>query len=72
LSTLEVQNKQLLDLQEDRKEQDQVVAQLKGKEKELNKQIRDKENQRQKVAVAIYAVIRREIEEAKRRMKPSV
>jgi septal ring factor EnvC (AmiA/AmiB activator) len=67
LSTLEVQNKQLLDLQEDRKEQDQVVAQLKGKEKELNKQIRDKENQRQKVAVAIYAVIRREIEEAKRR-----
>jgi septal ring factor EnvC (AmiA/AmiB activator) len=67
LSTLEVQNKQLLDLQEDRKEQDQVVAQLKGKEKELNKQIRDKENQRQKVAVAINAVIRREIEEAKKR-----
>jgi septal ring factor EnvC (AmiA/AmiB activator) len=67
LSTLEVQNKQLLDLEEDKKEQDQVVAQLKGKEKELNKQIRDKENQRQKVAVAINAVIRREIEEAKKR-----
>lgn len=67
LSTLEVQNKQLIDLQEDRKEQDQVVAQLKGKEKELNKQIRDRENQRQKVAVAINAVIRREIEEAKKR-----
>jgi septal ring factor EnvC (AmiA/AmiB activator) len=67
LSTLEVQNKQLIDLQEDRKEQDQVVAQLKGKEKELNKQIRDKENQRQKVALAINAVIRREIEEAKKR-----
>lgn len=67
LSTLEVQNKQLVDLEEDRKEQDQVVAQLKGKEKELNKQIRDKESQRQKVAVAINAVIRREIEEAKRR-----
>lgn len=67
LSTLEVQNKQLIDLQEDRKEQDQVVAQLKGKEKELNKQIRDKESQRQKVAVAINAVIRREIEEAKKR-----
>jgi peptidoglycan hydrolase CwlO-like protein len=33
LSTLEVQNKQLLDLQEDRKEQDQVVAQLKGQRK---------------------------------------
>lgn len=67
LSTLEVQNKQLLDLEQDKKEQDQVVAQLKGKEKELNKQIRDKENQRQKVAVAINAVIRREIEEAKKR-----
>ena len=67
LSTLEVQNKQLLDLEEDKKEQDQVVAQLKGKEKELNKQIRDKESQRQKVAVAINAVIRREIEEAKKR-----
>ncbi|MEO0065501.1 MAG: hypothetical protein RI983_827 [Bacteroidota bacterium] len=67
LSTLEVQNKQLLDLEQDRKEQNQVVAQLKGKEKELNKQIRDKENQRQKVAVAINAVIRREIEEAKKR-----
>lgn len=67
LSTLEIQSKQLLDLQEDRKEQDQVVAQLKGKEKELNKQIRDKESQRQKVAVAINAVIRREIEEAKKR-----
>jgi septal ring factor EnvC (AmiA/AmiB activator) len=67
LSTLEVQNKQLVDLEEDRKEQDQVVAQLKGKEKELNKQIRDKENQRQKVAVAINAVIRREIEEARKR-----
>lgn len=67
LSTLEIQNKQLLDLEEDKKEQDQVVAHLKGKEKELNKQIRDKENQRQKVAVAINAVIRREIEEAKKR-----
>lgn len=67
LSTLEIQSKQLLDLQVDRKEQDQVVAQLKGKEKELNKQIRDRENQRQKVAVAINAVIRREIEEAKKR-----
>lgn len=67
LSTLEVQNKQLLDLEEDKKEQDQVVAQLKGKEKELNQQIRDKESQRQKVAVAINAVIRREIEEAKKR-----
>ncbi|MBL7759223.1 MAG: peptidoglycan DD-metalloendopeptidase family protein [Sediminibacterium sp.] len=67
LSTLEVQNKQLQVLQEDKKEQDQVVAQLKGKEKELNAQIKEREKQRQKVQLAINAVIRREIEEARKR-----
>lgn len=67
LSTLEVQNKQLLVLQDDKKEQDQVVVGLKGKELEISKQLKDKEGQRQKVALAINAVIRREIEEAKKR-----
>ncbi|MFZ2783804.1 MAG: peptidoglycan DD-metalloendopeptidase family protein [Sediminibacterium sp.] len=67
LSTLQVQHKQLLVLQEDKKEQDQVVAQLKGKEKELNAQIKEREKQRQKVQLAINAVIRREIEEARKR-----
>jgi len=67
LSTLEVQNKQLQVLQDDKKEQDQVVAQLKGKEKELNAQIKEREKQRQKVQLAINAVIRREIEEARKR-----
>ncbi len=67
LSTLQVQSKQLIVLQDDKKEQDQVVAQLKGKEKELSAQIKEREKQRQKVLVAVNAVIRREIEEAKKR-----
>jgi len=67
LSTLKTQSKQLQVLQEDKKEQDQVVAQLKGKEKELSAQIKEREKQRQKVLLAVNAVIRREIEEAKKR-----
>jgi len=67
LVTLQVQSEQLKVLQVDKKEQDQVVTQLKGKEKELTTQIRDKEKQRQKVRDAFTAVIRREIAEAKKR-----
>ena len=67
LVTLEAQSEQLKVLQVDRKEQDQVVTQLKGKEKELTTQIRDKERQRQKVQEAFTAIIRREIAEAKKR-----
>ena len=67
LVTLQSQSEQLKVLQVDKKEQDQVVAQLKGKEKELNTQIRDKERQRQKVQTAFNAIIRREIEDAKKR-----
>jgi septal ring factor EnvC (AmiA/AmiB activator) len=65
--TLQKQSDQLKALQEDRRDQDQVVAQLKGKEKEIAKQIRDKERQRQKMREAILAVIRRETEEAARK-----
>ena len=67
MSTLEVQNEQLKILQSDKNEQDKVVEQLKGKEKELTTQIRDKEKQRQRVQQAFQAIIRREIEEAKKR-----
>lgn len=67
LVTLQAQNDQLKVLQVDKKEQDQVVTQLKGKEKELTTQIRDKEKQRKKVQEAFTAVIRREIAEAKKR-----
>ncbi len=67
VSTLLVQNEQLKVLQSDKKEQDKVVEQLKGREKELTSQIRDKEKQRQRVQQAFQAIIRREIEEAKKR-----
>lgn len=67
LVTLQSQSEQLKVLQEDKKEQDQVVSQLKGREKELTTQIRDKEKQRQKIQQAFNAIIRREIEDAKRK-----
>lgn len=67
LTTLQAQSEQLKVLQVDKKEQDQVVEQLKGKEKELTTQIRDKEKQRQRNLEAVRAIIRREIEDAKKR-----
>ncbi len=67
LSTLQAQSEQLKVLQVDRSEQDQVVKELQGKEKELSTQIRDKERQRQKVQQAVTAIIRREIEDARRK-----
>lgn len=67
LSTLQSQSEQLKVLETDKKEQDQVVTQLKGREKELSRQISDKEKQRQKIQQAFNAIIRREIEEAKKR-----
>jgi septal ring factor EnvC (AmiA/AmiB activator) len=65
--TLVKQSEQLKDLQADKKEQDQVVAQLKSKEREIGTQIREKEKQRQKMQSAVLAIIRRETEEANRR-----
>lgn len=68
-ATLVKQSEQLKDLQDDKKEQDQVVAQLKSKEREIGNQIKDKEKQRQKMQQAMTAIIRRETEEANRRAK---
>lgn len=67
LGVLQTQSQQLKVLEADKKEQDQVVALLKGKEKELARQVSDKEKQRQRVQQAFNAIIRREIEEAKKR-----
>jgi septal ring factor EnvC (AmiA/AmiB activator) len=67
--TLVKQSEQLKDLQQDKKEQDQIVSQLKSKEREIGQQIRDKEKQRQKMQQAVIAIIRRETEEADRRAK---
>ncbi|TDO26947.1 murein hydrolase activator EnvC family protein [Sediminibacterium goheungense] len=69
LTTLEKQSEQLKVLQDDKKAQDQVVAQLKGKEKELSVQIQNKEKQRQKMQQAVMAIIRREADEAAKRAK---
>ena len=67
LGVLLAQSEQLKVLQADKKEQDQVVNELKGKERELATQINDKEKQRQKVQSAITAIIRRAIDDAKKK-----
>jgi murein hydrolase activator len=69
LTTLEKQSEQLKVLQDDKKAQDQVVAQLKGREKELSTQVQNKERQRQKMQQAVMAIIRREADEAAKRAK---
>src|SRR5215471_6903182 len=66
-NSLKEQNKQLDVLQDDKKEQDEVVKQLKGQEKDVAAQIKDKERTRQKLQSALQAVIRREIEAAKKK-----
>ncbi|HXL54676.1 MAG TPA: peptidoglycan DD-metalloendopeptidase family protein [Chitinophagaceae bacterium] len=66
-SSLKEQSKQLTVLEDDRKEKDQVVKQLKGQEKDIAIQIKEKEKTRQKLRLALQAVIRREIEAAKRK-----
>ncbi len=67
LKTLTAQTVQLKVLQDDRKEQDKVVKQLKSKEQEITTQVRQKEAQRRKMQAAIAAVIKREMQEALRR-----
>jgi len=66
-NSLKEQSKQLNVLEDDKKEQDQVVKQLKGQEKDIAAQIKEKEKTRQKLQVALQAVIRREIEAAKKK-----
>ena len=65
--TLTAQSEQLKVLQEDKKAQDKVVAQLKGQESAIAKQIKDKEKQRVRMQQAVMAIIKREIEEAVRK-----
>ncbi len=67
LTALQTQSEQLKVLQADKKEQDQVVNDLKGREKELARQINDKEKQRLKTQQAFNAIIRRAIEDAKKK-----
>jgi len=67
MKTLSAQTVQLKVLQDDRKEQDKVVSQLKNKEQEITTQVRQKEAQRRKMQAAIAAVIKREMQEAVKR-----
>lgn len=68
-TNIQEQNKQLTVLQDDRKEQDMVVQQLKGQESDLAKEIRNKENTRKKLQQSLAAIIRRELEEARKKEK---
>lgn len=61
------QGKQLLVLEDDKKQKDQVVQQLQSQEKDIASQIKTNERNRLKLKQAIAVIIRREIEEAKRK-----
>jgi septal ring factor EnvC (AmiA/AmiB activator) len=63
------QNKERQVLEVEKKEKDQVVEQLQGREKELKKEMNAKQRQDQKLANAIAAAIRRAREEAIREAK---
>jgi septal ring factor EnvC (AmiA/AmiB activator) len=67
LQVLGVQNEQLKVLVDDRKEQDKIIKQLKGKEQEVTAQLRQKEAQRKKMQSALMTIIRRETLEAEKK-----
>ena len=64
--TLKTEQEQRNILETDKKEKDQVLTQLKGREKELVADINKNKKDAQKVQVAIQVVIRREIEAARK------
>ena len=66
-SVLLDQGKQLTVLQEDRKEQDDVLKGLKGQESDVAKQIKQNQRDQQKLKGALQAIINREIAEARRK-----
>ncbi len=63
---LQDETKERTELEKDRNEQDHVVKKLKSREKEVNKIIAAKRKQANELEAAIKAVVRREIEMAKR------
>jgi murein hydrolase activator len=64
---LQDQTKQLSVLEDDRKEQNQVVVKLQSEEKTLSSAIKKRESDRRQIASAITAAIRREQMEARKR-----
>ncbi|MCY7421290.1 MAG: peptidoglycan DD-metalloendopeptidase family protein [Chitinophagaceae bacterium] len=65
--TLQEQTKQLVDLEKDRKEQNQEVSKLKSQENNLAAQIRKREKERVQMQNAIAAAVRREQAEARKK-----
>lgn len=66
-TTLKTEQEQREIMEKDRKEKDEVVSKLKGREKELLADINQKKKDQKKVQDAIRAVIRKEIEDARRK-----
>ena len=66
---LQTQSSQLVILEDDKKEKDQAVSQLKDQEKDINTQITKRQKENQKLAAAVKAAIRRDIEDAQRKEK---
>jgi septal ring factor EnvC (AmiA/AmiB activator) len=64
---LEDQNKQLKDLEVDKKEQNEEVKKLRTQESDFAKEIKKRENERKQMQSAISAIIRREVAEARKR-----
>lgn len=68
-NSLTLQSKQIKVLQDDKEEQDLVVRELKGQEKDIAAQIKEKEKTRQKLQSALQAIINREIAAAKKKQE---
>ncbi len=66
-TALKDQSSQLVILENDKKEKDQVVKQLKGKEKDVAAQIKNRQQTQAKLQAALQTIIRREIEAAKKK-----
>jgi septal ring factor EnvC (AmiA/AmiB activator) len=66
---IQSESSQLQVLEADKKEKDQVVTQLKDQEKDITAQIAKRQKENQKLAAAVKAAIRRDIEEAQRKEK---
>ena len=65
--TLSEQSQQMKKLEEEKKEKDEVVAKLKSRESELNKELLAKSKVERNLKNSISAIIRREIKEAEER-----
>jgi len=68
-NSLKEQGKQLTVLESDKKEKDQVVSSLKGQEKDIAAQIKNKEQTRQKLNLALQTIIKREIAAANKKQE---